>query len=399
MRLIRRTLGYYYALSKEICFLLTHKECIIHIGHCSKNEIMNGNVGDPLLYYELEKLYDTVTGERHNWYHRHINREIKRIEVIIYNMFARAIILGGHGLLMIDTGKNNNSGWQFNIKIENLRMIKKPFAVLAIGYNTFRGQGDFNNAFIPHINQCIKQSVVFGLRNYGSMRALSNYVTSSNKEKICFQPCPTTMLSMYENLKKIEKQKSIGICLAFDRFQNRFSSDFNVIFSKLIEFANHWSSEGYSIQFFVHNPPDLESVYAGRFQESGYQLHNLSGRHIKDVLRFYQEKMIIIGMRGHSLMIPWGLLTPVISLTTQNKQKWFMEITDHDNRSIEVNNPDFLPKLNYEVKYILDNYEKAVDEIKKKQEIFYEKTKVNIMKIEQEIRYHKIYQPIQGLSK
>lgn len=42
----------------EITYSLAHKNYIVHIGHYSKGKKMTGNVGDPILYNELEVLYD-----------------------------------------------------------------------------------------------------------------------------------------------------------------------------------------------------------------------------------------------------------------------------------------------------------------------------------------------------
>ena len=80
-------------------------------------------------------------------------------------------------------------------------------------------------------------------------------------------------------------------------------------------------------------------------------------------------------------MIPWGLRTPVISLTTQNKQKWFIEITGHDERSIEVELDDILTPLNSETEYIVDNYEKVINDIIDKQKEFYSITQNNLFKV------------------
>ncbi len=368
-------------LIKEFFVLSTHRDAIVHIGHFSNGKVMSGNIGDPLLYYELENLYDKITGEKHIWYHRKITWEVSRQEIWLWNRFAKGIIVGGHGLLMVDTGRNDNSGWQFNINLQLLRDLSCPLAILAIGYNTFRGQQDFNKAFGPHINECARKSIVFGLRNYGSIRALSEYLDSGNKQKICFQPCPTTMLSLYEQLPNVEKNKSIGICLAFDRFQNRFGKNFNRTVESLLTYKEIWEKKGYNVFFFVHNPIDLKTEYAQKIENHGGCIYSISGLTYSQIFEFYLSKTLIVGMRGHSLMIPWGLRTPVISLTTQNKQKWFIEITGHDERSIEVELDDILTPLNSETEYIVDNYEKVINDIIDKQKEFYSITQNNLFKV------------------
>ena len=80
-------------------------------------------------------------------------------------------------------------------------------------------------------------------------------------------------------------------------------------------------------------------------------------------------------------MIPWGLGTPVISLTTQNKQKWFIEITGHNELNIEVEQEDILKPLNQQTTHIIANYNEVVDEIKEKQKEFYSITRDNFSKV------------------
>ena len=50
------------------------------------------------------------------------------------------LIVGGGGLILPDTAPNKLSGWQWNISIENLNLIKKPIYVISIGFNLFYGQ-------------------------------------------------------------------------------------------------------------------------------------------------------------------------------------------------------------------------------------------------------------------
>lgn len=105
----------------------------------------------------------------------------------------------------------------------------------------------------------------------------------------------------------------------------------------------------------------------------------------KEIFNFYRSQKLIVGMRGHSLMIPWGLQVPVISLTTQNKQKWFIETTGHPEYSIEITTPSLANELNDKVLSIIENYEQAVNDIIQKQKEFYNITYNNFIFIKHEI--------------
>ena len=86
------------------------------------------------------------------------------------------IIVGGHGLIMPESNKNNNSGWGFNIKIQNLKKIKVPVIFFSIGYNVFRNNDKFVPVFRNHIQECVRKSLFFGLRNYGSINEVKKYL-------------------------------------------------------------------------------------------------------------------------------------------------------------------------------------------------------------------------------
>lgn len=385
LKIFKKYLKFLKVLIDEIIYSVLHKGYIVHVGHYSRGEKIKGNVGDPILYKELESLYDHITSESNCWLHRSITYEISKFEIWLYNRCAKAVFVGGHGLLMVDTGKNDNSGWQFNIKISNLKKLKCPIAFLAIGYNTFKGQPDFMPIFKSHINECVSKSVFFGLRNYGSINALTPYLTNENSSKLVFQPCPTTMLALYEKYEAAQPQNTIAICLAFDRFENRFGRSYGSVFKEMLAYAEYWEQLGYNILFYIHNSADLDTKYSKAFEEKGYPVKCLSGMSITEIFKFYRSKKMIVGMRGHSLMIPWGLRVPVISLTTQNKQKWFIETTGHPEYSIEITMPDLAMVLSSRTHYILEHYQQAIADISQKQEEFYKLTNNNLTFIKNEI--------------
>lgn len=48
--------------------------------------------------------------------------------------------------------------------------------MVAVGYNRFRSQDDFEPYFKDNINKIAEKSIFIGLRNNGSIKALKNYV-------------------------------------------------------------------------------------------------------------------------------------------------------------------------------------------------------------------------------
>lgn len=299
------------------------------------------NVGDGVLFEAFERLFDRSFAARNQWVRRSLlTGEILELEVSELNSKADAVLVGGHGLFMVDTNKNSNSGWQFNISLDNLRKLRAPLIIFGVGYNRFYNQPDFIPVFSEHLSLVIEKSVFFGLRNYGSIERIKDYVPSSLHDRIKFQPCATTMLlSSYPALSSIlhaGPSNKIGVCLAFDRMLNRFGPHPERIFSEIASALQMLSGFGYDIEIIDHASSTTQPAEYQYFRSLGFSIRNLSNTPPCLLYQAYSEYLAIIGMRGHSLMIPFGLGIPVFSINTQDKQKWFMESVGLDDWMIDI---------------------------------------------------------------
>jgi hypothetical protein len=377
----------YFRFVQFCYFCLKNKKFIYHVGRSGNlSGPLNDNIGDPILYNRLEKVLDICLGYENTWYRRHLSGEISLFEVYLINKYSRAIIVGGGGLFLADTNENNNSGWQFNIKIRSLQKISVPLVFMAIGYNVFRGQDDFIPVFKEHIKLCVEKAVFFGLRNYGSISAVKKYLPESLHPKLKFQPCPTTMTGLFSpKMLHIDIRNEIVVCLAFDRFQNRFGDDkVDEIFKQLIDFGRSMKEYEMKVLFAIHMPFEINTEPVKHLEENGFSIVPLFQYSEDEIYEFYRSKKLIIGMRGHSLMIPFGLSVPIISITNHNKQKWFIETTGYPEWDIEVKNY-FYDDLIKQTLFILDNYIFVISEIKRRQVEFKEITESNIEYIKDKI--------------
>jgi hypothetical protein len=278
------------------------------------------NTGDVILYNRLEYIFDITMEIKNIWYHRLAFGEITRLEIFLINKYAKVIIIGGHGLLMPDSNKNINSGWGFNIKIENLEKIKPPIVFFAVGYNVFHGENSFIPIFRNHITKCLEKSLFFGLRNYGSINAVKEYLPSYLHSKISYQPCMTTMTSIYPNypnetgIFKTKPANEIAISVAFNHFENRFGSNYQSIFEQLIKYCQTMEQKGFKIILCGHHVLDTHNKHIKYFKRHGFLIRPLYKCSENTVYEFYKNKKLVIGMRGHGLMIPFGLNVPVLSL-------------------------------------------------------------------------------------
>jgi hypothetical protein len=208
--------------------------------------------------------------------------------------------------------------------------------------------------------------VFFGLRNYGSIRAVRKNLPKHLHNKINYQPCPTTMTALFEknmfndDRKNIENE--IVISAAFNRFEDRYGNTYLKLFGELLEYCKYMTSNGYRISFCGHHVLDTHSKYGKFFAKMGFKIFPLYGHDENYIYNYYKNKKLVIGMRGHGLMIPFGLSVPIISLTSQNKQKWFIETTEHPEWHIGLDE-NLYEKLVDETFKILNNYNYTRSEI------------------------------------
>jgi polysaccharide pyruvyl transferase WcaK-like protein len=348
---------------KSIKLRRTDQKGVLTITHISAFSF--GNAGDTLLPLVLRDLFNSSIGAQH-WSHIHVHTIITDEQISKINS-KNILIIGGGGLFLKDTNQNNLSGWQWSCSIEQLKKINVPIIMFAVGYNRFRGQDDFEPIFMEHLNIFVEKAVFVGIRNTGSMNKLKDYLKNDElKAKLQFQPCMTTLLAkLYGN--KIDFQTSkddfIAINCAFDRQELRFASEelllgITYVIKKLskitrIKYYSHMNSDNQILSYF-----EKENIH--------YELIEL--KHIKQIIKEYKKPRLVIGMRGHAQMIPFGCLTPILSIITHDKLYWFLEDISHPEWGVDVMHPNFEERLLEKAVYLYQNHEKCIEEIKLQQD-------------------------------
>jgi len=258
------------------------------------------------------------------------------------------IVVGAGGLLLKDTNSNQYSGWQWNCSVKHLEMIKKPLIIYSIGYNRFRNQEEFDEIFFEHIRLTVDKAAFFSVRNTGSKRSLTRY--NIPEEKIVVNPCPSLF---YEpKIKEHHRGKGIeiGINLAGDRAHLRFDKE--SFYASLYGVMQHMTDRGYNVHFFNHNwnPQSncqdfIDSITTRRTIHDIETVWNRND--IDRAVNLYRSMDLVIAMRGHSQMVPFGQGKKVISLISHDKLKWFLEDVNMEDTGIDVNDEDLQDKLTY----------------------------------------------------
>lgn len=251
-------------------------------------------------------------------------REKVTLELINRINKTDVCIIGGGGLFLPDTNKNDVSGWQWAISEEQINMITVPIIVFSVGYNYFRGQEN-SELFIKSVNHLVRHSAFIGLRNMGSVRTVKSFLEEDLKRKVVFQPCTTTLISKMHYVNKKNNTKIIGVNIAFDREDRRYGENKEIILTQISKSICHIENLGYKIRYIAHSDGDLEFLSYLDKEHVCYHVADLTGSLPKEIMKCYEDVELVLGMRGHAQMIPFGMGCRIISLGTHDKMKWFLE--------------------------------------------------------------------------
>ena len=101
---------------------------------------------------------------------------------------------------------------------------------------------------------------------------------------------------------------------------------------KLNKSLDWMSKNGYNLTYLAHKDVDLKAVDYLSIKS----VKNISRLTNRELLKTYTEFDLVFGGRGHSLMIPYGLDIPIVSITTHDKQKFFMNDIKYNNCNLEM---------------------------------------------------------------
>lgn len=248
-----------------------------------------------------------------------------------------AVVIGGGGIFPRRTNATPASGWQWNITKDLLRRLKKPIIVFGAGNPAPFVPEQHNRVFREHINQTMSQSIFFGLRSTGAVDDMRAWLDDPASAPLTMQPCPTTigrvLLPRVAGDEPVP-DKRIGIQVGLEVAHVEAGLEPGAIFPQLRDLIVQLQADGWDVEFLGHKRTDMKF-----FREHGADL-GLTGRTLYgstgvlfEGVRHYARLPIVLGARGHSQMIPFGLNNIPLSLSTNNKIRYFAR---------EIGHPEFL---------------------------------------------------------
>lgn len=342
------------------------------------------NAGDTILGQATEDLIDRDA----YWGRYHIYEGIPPDKLIQHiNDKVDAVVIGGGGFIIPTFTKAAEiSGWHCPLSLEQIKRIERPIICFGLGYNKFWGKTKFNELFKPNINELVRRSIFFGLRNHGSIEQLTPYIEPDLVHKLTYQPDPASLLlnlyPEYENT--LPRYNELAFQVALDSLGVRFSKSEVVIQKTLKEIrrAIIELSHNHDIKVVLHGVYDaqkkhLSDLYGG-LDVKRYPFVKLFFKPIHVIMDYYAGCPLTVAMRGHGQLIPFGLGNPFVSLVSHPKQEYFLKDVGL-NSSVRVREKNLSDRI-IELVETLDD-KSFREKIKVEREKLWQITQQNLTKI------------------
>jgi lipopolysaccharide biosynthesis glycosyltransferase len=336
-----------------------------------------GNAGDKLLPESVRSAFGPDTTSR-RWHPVHAHRLFDEAALRRVNR-RRGLVIGGGGLFIPDTMPNGNSAWQWNVPDELLGRVDVPIAVFAVGFNAFDGQSYRAGRFRDSLRLLVEQSSFFGLRNHGSIEKVRAMLPAHLHDKVRFQPCPTTVTRQLvpDWQDPAERDDTILINAAYDRAGLRFGHDYGYFLAQMAQ-AVRDLGELAEVRCVAHSLDDEKIAFDLR-REHGISLpvipmYDFENDRIRDL---YARTKLVIGMRGHAGMIPFGCGTPIISLISHPKMAYFLRDIERPEWGVSVHDRHLAARLVERSKDLLADHDRTVADVHGRQQELWKVTEAN----------------------
>jgi polysaccharide pyruvyl transferase WcaK-like protein len=189
--------------------------------------------------------------------------------------------------------------------------------------------------------------------------------------------CKKLYPDLIDRARREKKGEFIAINCAFDRIEKRLNGRHDEILFNLAVTLRELSLT-YPIAYYAHGKSDEQML--PYLDEVGvpYELVKLYDVHPREVIEAYSRAALAIGMRGHAQMIPFGCGTPIVSLISHDKIRWFLDDIRHPEWGIEMSSESFQKDLARRVFQTMETLDQTVATINIIQDELFETTQQNI---------------------
>ena len=297
----------------------------------------NRNYGDWVIYESIHYHLQQVLGGPLDFIDVDCQKTNFTEEVVDnLNREASMLLVGGGGLVFYRPEDASVSGWQFNISLENLERIQVPLVVYSIGWNEFPFGPQVPWKARKHLQATQGKSAIFSVRDPGTNNELVYMGLSKSRvvmDAAAF--CPHEEVDI-----DLPWDSVLAVNLAGDRMEHRFRnmSDAYEIHEGLVhQIGAAIQQANAPILFIPHMDLDnhFYSMFKGAFpnritnlMETCPEMYPPSAAQVRRFVGVYSQCKLVVGTRGHSLIIAWGKGVPYMNFGTLEKNLFFSKYAD-----------------------------------------------------------------------
>ena len=218
-----------------------------------------------------------------------------------------------------------------------------------------------------------------GLRNHGSIEQARRLLPADLHDKVRFQPCPTTVTSrlVEGRTDRARREDTVLINAAYDRAGLRFGHDYGHFLAEMAATVRALGPRA-EVRCAAHALDDERIAFDPR-REHGVSLpvipmYDFDTRQITDT---YARTRLVIGMRGHAGMIPFGCGTPIISLISHPRMTYFLSDIGRPEWGVSVPDRHLAARLTESAAALLDDHDAAVADVHDRQRELWRVTQEN----------------------
>lgn len=304
------------------------------------------NAGDVVLYDAVQRLFQSFDSDclfRSLLLRKEVDSEL----INTLNENARAVVIGGGGLIFPIDSALTRSGWQWNITQSTLETVQIPLVLFAVGVNSFRGQMGFAPESLHHLYTTGKKASFIGLRNSGSIRKLQAMLPDLDRSKIFWQPCPTTILNFFTEIppNMPKSASTIAVNTVIDKAELRFEGRTREVLDSVADACSRLAANGHQIVIVTHAETDDSIIPFLKRRKTKYKVKRLERCLASEVINFYSQVDLTLGMRGHAQMIPFGCGNAILSIKSHDKLGFFLDDIGHPEWGVEALEADLATRL------------------------------------------------------
>lgn len=252
------------------------------------------------------------------------------------------LVIGGGGIIH---GAHWPQGWFWLIEKEDIRKIKIPFIVYAVGYNYFRGEKPIPAHGIAHLKETQKQALHFSVRNDGSYDRL--------REQTGIEANVLADAGFWVPLNRTYTRPIAGpyimVQLANDKPAFRFGSEEGrAQFIQKMRAVICGLARTHRVIAAPHVLADVElcrEVVDGIENAAVWDFSTFAFDRTHECLGYYQFADLVLAMRGHGQILPLSFGVPVISLENHDKNIGLMRNLGLVKYNVDIKDPDLVEKV------------------------------------------------------